>query len=76
VKVEEYILEDGASPYRDWFDALDAEAAAKVTTAMVRMERGLISAIKWFDGIGELGNSKSTGVLDIESTWQKLTTSS
>lgn len=53
MKVEEYLLEDGSSPYQKWFDALDAVAAAKVTTAKVRMERGLTSAIKWFDGIGE-----------------------
>ena len=53
MRVEEYLLEDGTSPYKLWFDALDAEAAAKVTTAKLRMERGLTSAIKWFDGIGE-----------------------
>lgn len=53
MKVDEYLLEDGSSPYKKWFDALDADAAAKVTTAKVRMERGLTSAIKWFDGIGE-----------------------
>ena len=53
MKVDEYLLEDGSSPYKKWFDALDAKAAAKVTTAKVRMERGLTSAIKWFDGIGE-----------------------
>jgi putative addiction module killer protein len=53
VKLQEYLLEDGTSPYKKWFDSLDAEPAAKVTTAKVRMERGLTSAIKWFDGIGE-----------------------
>jgi putative addiction module killer protein len=53
VKVEEYILEDGTSPYQIWFDSLNAQAAAKVTTATLRMERGLTSGIKWFDGIGE-----------------------
>ncbi len=41
VKVEEYIQEDGSSPYKKWFDALDAVAAAKVSTAKMRMERGL-----------------------------------
>jgi len=53
VKVEEYIRQDGSSPYKIWFDSLDAVAAAKVTTAKLRMERGLFSAIKWFDRIGE-----------------------
>ena len=53
MKVQEYLVEDGSSPYKKWFDALAAEPAAKVTTAKARMERGLTSAIKWFDGIGE-----------------------
>ena len=52
-KVEEYIAEDGSSPYRDWFDGLHVQAAAKVTTAMLRMEMGNTSSVKWFDGIGE-----------------------
>ncbi len=46
--------EDGSSPYKRWFDTLPAEAAAKVTVATLRMERGVTSAIKWLDGgIGE-----------------------
>lgn len=53
MKVEEYLLEDGSSPYKNWFDELDPQAAAKVTTAKLRMERGLTSSIKWFDGIGK-----------------------
>ncbi|MBU6454930.1 MAG: type II toxin-antitoxin system RelE/ParE family toxin [Cyanobacteria bacterium REEB67] len=53
MKIQEYLQEDGSSPYKKWFDSLDAEAAAKVVTAKLRMERGLTSAIKWFDGIGE-----------------------
>lgn len=53
IEVREYILEDGSSPYRKWFDSLDAHAAAKVTVAIKRLERGLVSAIKWLDGIGE-----------------------
>lgn len=53
VKVEEYIRTDGSCPYKKWFDSLEAEAAAKVTTAKIRMERGLTSSIEWFDGIGE-----------------------
>jgi putative addiction module killer protein len=52
-KVEEYIAENGSSPYRDWFDKLHFQAAAKVATAMLRMEMGNISSVKWFDGIGE-----------------------
>ncbi len=53
IRVEEYIRPDGSSPYRDWFDGLDAQAAAKVTTAKLRMELGNTSNVKWFAGIGE-----------------------
>jgi putative addiction module killer protein len=53
VRIEEYIQENGANPYKKWFDSLDAQAAAKVTTAKLRMELGNTSSIKWFDGMGE-----------------------
>src|SRR3546814_15281001 len=52
-RVEEYIAEDGSIPYRDWFDGLDVHAAAKVATAVLRMEMGNTSSVKWFGGIGE-----------------------
>ena len=51
--LQEYIKEDGSSPYQDWFDSLDAQAAAKVAVASARMELGNTSKIKWFRGIGE-----------------------
>jgi putative addiction module killer protein len=53
IKVEEYIREDASNPYKQWFDALSAQAAAKVTVAKLRMELGNTSNIKWFDGMGE-----------------------
>ena len=53
IKVEEYLAEGGASPYKSWFDALDAQTAAKVVTAKLRLELGNTSSVKWFDGIGE-----------------------
>ena len=53
IRVEEYLREDGSSPYRQWFDGLDARAAAKVTTAQLRIEMGNTSSIKWFGGMGE-----------------------
>ena len=53
IRVEEYLREDGSNPYARWFNALDARAAAKVTTAKLRMALGNTSNIKWFDGIGE-----------------------
>ncbi|MFN7515372.1 MAG: type II toxin-antitoxin system RelE/ParE family toxin [Dolichospermum sp.] len=53
IKVQEYLQEDGSSPYQEWFDSLDAQAAAKVTVAKSRLELGNTSNVKWFDGIGE-----------------------
>jgi putative addiction module killer protein len=53
MKVQEYIKEDGSSPYQKWFDSLDVQTAAKVTVAKSRLELGNTSSIKWFSGIGE-----------------------
>lgn len=53
IKVEEYIREDASSPYKQWFDSLSSQAAAKVAVAKLRMELGNTSSIKWFDGMGE-----------------------
>jgi putative addiction module killer protein len=52
-QVVELLLEDGSSPYAVWFDSLDAVAAAKITTAKLRMEQGNLSNVEWFRGIGE-----------------------
>jgi putative component of toxin-antitoxin plasmid stabilization module len=53
IRVEEYIRPDGSSPYADWFNSLDVQAAAKVVTANLRMELGNTSSVKWFAGMGE-----------------------
>jgi len=53
IRVEEYLREDGSNPYRRWFDSLDPQSAAKVTTAKLRLELGNTSSIKWFAGMGE-----------------------
>ncbi len=68
IRVEEYIRPDGSSPYAEWFDSLDAQAAAKVTTAKLRMELGNTSNVKWFAGIGEY---VSIGVRVIGFIWRK-----
>lgn len=44
--VVEYLDPSGDSPFAKWFARLDATAAAKVTTALYRMERGLTSSLK------------------------------
>ena len=54
IRIEEYQRPDGSSPFRDWFDRLSAQAAAKVATYLLRVEQGNTSAIKWFSGIGEV----------------------
>ncbi len=53
LRVEEYVREDGSIPYREWFETLDSQAAAKVTVAVVRLSMGNTSNVKWFDGMGE-----------------------
>lgn len=52
-QVHELLLEDGSSPYAEWFDQLDPIAAAKVAVAKARMEQGNLSNVEWFRGIGE-----------------------
>ena len=47
--VLEFLERDGASPFGKWFDALDAIAAAKITTAVRRLELGNFSNVK---GVG------------------------
>ena len=49
IGIREYLDANGRSPYCDWFDGLNAPAAAKVATVLVRMERGNLSNAK---GIG------------------------
>lgn len=53
IKVAEYIRENGSNPFKEWFDDLDAQAAAKVATATLRLEMGNTSNVKWFGAIGE-----------------------
>jgi putative addiction module killer protein len=51
--IEEYLSADGTNPYKAWFENLDAQAAAKIVTAKLRLELGNTSRVKWFGGIGE-----------------------
>lgn len=52
--IEEYVREDGSCPFRFWFDGLDVQAASKVATAIIRMELGNLSNVKWIGGgLGE-----------------------
>ena len=54
-----YLASDGGSPFEKWFVGLDAQAAAKVSVALVRLEQGNLSNAK---GVGE-------GVLEYRIDW-------
>jgi putative addiction module killer protein len=49
IDVREYVDRRGRSPYATWFDSLNAEAAAKVATAVTRISLGNFSNV---EGIG------------------------
>jgi putative addiction module killer protein len=54
IVVREYIDEAGRSPFATWFDALDAQAAIKVTVALERITQGHTSSMKALgEGISE-----------------------
>ena len=46
MRVEEYLTSEGKSPFEAWFLKLNARAAAKVTTALARLEGGNTSNVK------------------------------
>ncbi len=46
IEVREYVDTESRSPYARWFDGLNARAAAKVATALVRMEQGNLANVK------------------------------
>jgi len=51
----EYLDEKGRSPFENWFKRINAQAAAKVTAALVRLEGGNTSNVKSLgSGVHEL----------------------
>ena len=50
MRVLEYLTEEDKSPFGAWFDRLSAQAAAKVTTALVRLRLGNTSNVKSLGG--------------------------
>ena len=50
IELHGYVDQTGNRPFAAWFDRLDSVAAAKITTALTRMERGNFSSVK---GVGE-----------------------
>jgi putative addiction module killer protein len=53
IKVVQYVQADGTDPFGEWFDGLDAQAAAKVRTAVARLEEGNTSNVKRLGSIAE-----------------------
>jgi len=61
IRIEEYVAE-GVSPFRRWFDDLDAQAAATVTTAIERLAEGNVSNVKSIgEGAAELKINRGPG---------------
>ena len=52
IRVEEDVRPDKSIPYEDWFDSLDPQAAANVTSGTLRMEHGNTPYVRWFAGLG------------------------
>jgi putative addiction module killer protein len=52
-RIVEYVREDGSNRYRDWFNRLDPQAAAKIATAVMRLELGNTSNLKRIGTIAE-----------------------
>lgn len=50
MEIREFLDACGVSPFADWFDDLDARAAAKITIALTRMEQGNLSNAKGVGG--------------------------
>jgi putative addiction module killer protein len=50
IDVKEYNDRQGGSPYAEWFNALNAQAAAKVATALTRLAGGNFSNVKGVGG--------------------------
>jgi putative addiction module killer protein len=54
IEIHEYLCSDGSSPFGDWFNGLDAQAALKVTVYINRIGNGNTSNLKSIgDGVHE-----------------------
>ena len=50
IRVLEYLDQSGLSPFRRWFDELDATAAARVGAYLYRLEEGNFSRVEGLGG--------------------------
>lgn len=46
IEIKEYLREDGSSPFADWFNGLNVQAALKVNTYLTRVGNGNLSNVK------------------------------
>jgi putative addiction module killer protein len=46
IRILQYLDAEGRSPFAAWFDRLNAAAAARVATAVYRLEMGNLSSVK------------------------------
>src|SRR5215472_5530218 len=61
IRIEEYVV-TGVSPFRRWFDDLDAHAAAIVSVAIERLSEGNTSNVKPIgEGAAELRINRGPG---------------
>lgn len=62
IEIEEFLSEDGQSPFASWFDSLDAQAAAIVTVALARLADGNTSKVEPIgEGASELKINRGPG---------------
>jgi putative component of toxin-antitoxin plasmid stabilization module len=50
IRIVQYLDVHGDSPFARWFDGLNAEAAAKISTALYRLGEGNFSNVKGVGG--------------------------
>ncbi len=54
IEIKEYLCLDGSSPFADWFNSLDTQAALKVNVYITRIGTGNTSSLKSIgDGVYE-----------------------
>lgn len=62
IEIVEYLTEQGANPFRTWFDMLDPQAAAIVTVALDRLADGNTSRTKAIgEGMAEIRIDRGPG---------------
>ncbi|MFZ3182335.1 MAG: type II toxin-antitoxin system RelE/ParE family toxin [Methylocystis silviterrae] len=62
IEIEEYLTEKGASPFADWFDALEPQAAAIITVGLARLAEGNTSTVEPIgEGASELKINRGPG---------------